>query len=273
MYARGGDGRVAGGGGDGDGDGTRRESTTATDDADEGRSRDARCDWRRGRSSRGEEARFAHRGEAGERRGVGGRGRRYGVGVRGQGGDGCARRADSRGADARERARSRTTRRRRRVGILFIDRRVRRCEERAPRIGSGEMFFEAETRRRGIHDARGSRETRTGPRGVRVRSIEGTDWRGTGQKIRRRRCRRRTRPGRSVANRTEHTGLVARTGDASHCSVAQDLDDDVVGPPGAYKRGRAHAWLPHAVSPDVSNGNRRDARTRRRRVHAHVRRG
>ena len=187
------------------------------------------------------------------------------------------------GADARERVRSRTTRRRRRVGSSSsTDVRHVRCEERSPRIGSGEMFFAPRLAVEGFTTRAGSRETRTGQLVAYARSIDrgyGLEgWDGTEDPAATafRDGAADVVGGRGEPDRVD-TGLVVFTGDASHCSVAQDLDDDVVGLPGAYKRGRAATFsASHACVNGCFKIKTKSDATRergRRRVHAHVRRG
>ena len=107
----------------------------------------------------------------------------------------------------------------------------------------GEMFFAPRLAVEGFTTRAGSRETRTGQLVAYARSIDrgyGLEgWDGTEDPATAfRDGAADVVDGRGEPDRVD-TGLVVFTGDASHCSVAQDLDDDVVGLPGAYKRGRA----------------------------------
>ena len=135
----------------------------------------------------------------------------------------------------------------------------------------GEMFFAPRLAVEGFTTRAGSRETRTGQLVAYARSIDrgyGLEgWDGTEDPATAfRDGAADVVDGRGEPDRVD-TGLVVFTGDASHCSVAQDLDDDVVGLPGAYKRGRAATFGASARCVngcfEIKTEIRRDARTRK----------
>ena len=238
---------MAGGGGDGDGDGTRRESTTATGwmrTRVDHETRDATGDGDVRAAAR--EARFAHRGEAG---------RTLRCREDGDDDDLVSAFAAKEAMDAHaERIRGALTRARgydrgRRGGGVEWDPLHRptcvMCDVKSALRGlvPGEMFFAPRLAVEGFTTRAGSRETRTGQLVAYARSIDrgyGLEgWDGTEDPATAfRDGAADVVDGRGEPDRVD-TGLVVFTGDASHCSVAQDLDDDVVGLPGAYKRGRA----------------------------------